>query len=53
MILCETNERVRGKLMAAGILSREGDDPYSTTLAEALRRAGVSPGGLDTPVATS
>lgn len=40
VLLCEANERVRGKLTVAGVLT-DGNGTYCPTLAEALRRAGI------------
>jgi SulP family sulfate permease len=41
VFLCEANQRVRGKLITAGVLSGERDDTLSETLAGALRLARV------------
>ena len=45
VILCEANQRVVGKLRAAGVLSTDGDGTFSETLAGALQLAGVYQGG--------
>ena len=42
--LCEANQRVVGKLRAAGVLSRDADGTFSETLAGALQLAGVYQG---------
>jgi SulP family sulfate permease len=43
VILCEANQRVLGKLRAAGVLSQDSDGTFSETLAGALQ-LGVSQG---------
>ena len=51
VILCEANERVRGKLTVAGVLT-QGSGNYTGTLADALRQVGLYAGPADERVAT-
>jgi SulP family sulfate permease len=46
VILCEANQRVVGKLRAAGVLSTDGDGAFCETLAGALQIAGVYQGAV-------
>jgi SulP family sulfate permease len=53
VILCEANERVHGKLTAAGILPPEGPVTYCRSFAEALQRAGLYQERIEQPAAPS
>jgi SulP family sulfate permease len=45
VLLCEANQRVHSKLVTAGVLASATDESYSASLATALQRVGVLPGG--------